>query len=194
MDFNTKKESVHEETSAHSEGALFFYKIVLDVSRLKYKLTKFPKFVILSLSRDKTPVEKERKGNKMRFTKAIREYVNEELTNKRLEANKNDYISVEYQNARNQAIDEIKPIVEHARAEVKKILDEYGLENMKSGYFNIIELYDNYIGNLETASTIRAREKERYDKQKKAIRDIEIECTLGADREQFMELLNSITF
>jgi len=130
----------------------------------------------------------------MRFTKAIREYVNEELTNKRLEANKNDYISVEYQNARNQAIDEIKPIVEHARAEVKKILDEYGLENMKPGYSNIIELYDNYIGNLETASTIKTREKERYDKQRKAIRDIEVECTLGADREQFMELLHSITF
>lgn len=131
---------------------------------------------------------------KMRFTKVLREYVDDELTKKRLEANNNDIDTIAYKKHRQEAIDKIKSLVEELQEEVEEIMAEYELENLNSRYYNIIQLNDSYIGNSQRLDIIRKREANRYDKQKKAMKEIEVNCTLGADREEFMKMLNDVIF
>ena len=132
----------------------------------------------------------------MRFTKVLREYVEEELTKKRREADANDPQTLAYQARRDEAIAYIEGIVREANKQALEILSDYDLEfsERKYGYHELISFHDGYIINQKENDARREREKERYDKQKKAIQEIEVNCTLGADREEFMKMLADVSF
>ena len=134
----------------------------------------------------------------MRFTKFLREYVEEELNAKRAKANENDPLSIAYKAEREKALEEVEAIVERARVEVDEVLKKYDMENMQTarGYndYHLVSYYDGYIGNLKRSQEMREREHERYEKQKKAMKEIEVNCTLGADRAEFMQMLSEVSF
>ena len=134
----------------------------------------------------------------MRYTKALREYVNIELTKKRQEADDKDELTITYRENKKRAIAEIKEIVEKANVEATAILEKYGLENTASSRWlseeNIIHCYNNNIGNIKEAEAQKERESARYQAQRNAEREIEISCTLGASKEEFMEMISAVSF
>ena len=132
----------------------------------------------------------------MKMTKVIREYMEETLSAKRLEVNKEaraDY------NARRQAcIDELEALRESMREPIENILRKYGMD-MEYGSYNpnpmfdeIWYMHDSSIQNQTELTAIRKKEQGRMETQKKAMRDIELEMALGGDKAKFMEMLANV--
>ena len=132
----------------------------------------------------------------MKMTKVIREYMEETLSAKRLEVNKEaraDY------NARRQAcIDELEALRESMREPIENILRKYGMDMEYKSYipkpmFNEIwYMHDSSIQNQTELTAIRKKEQGRMETQKKAMRDIELEMALGGDKAKFMEMLANV--
>ena len=130
----------------------------------------------------------------MRFTKVLREYVNEELTKKRREADANDPQTLAYKARRDEAIEYIKGIQKEANKQALEIATSYGLTYDSWRNSSIISFDSSYLVDADECKAQREREKERYDKQQKAMQEIEVNCTLGADREEFMKMLADVSF
>lgn len=129
----------------------------------------------------------------MRMTKIIRDYFEAELTNKRLVINTNDPLTVAYRTRRAACVEEISALVENVWAEVTNILEKYGMDtkgyNDRPAAQTIISFLDGNVINQNDFSLQRDREKHRYDEQKAIMKNIELECALGGDKEFILGLL-----
>ena len=132
----------------------------------------------------------------MKMTKVIREYMEETLSAKRLEANKE--ARADYDARRKACIDELEALRESMREPIENILRKYGMD-MEYGSYNpnpmfdeIWYRHDSSIQNQTELTAIREKERKRMETQKTAIRDIELEMALGGDKAKFMEMLSNV--
>ena len=132
----------------------------------------------------------------MKMTKVIREYMEETLSAKRVEMNKE--ARADYDARRKACIDELNALRESMREPVENILRkydmdmEYGNYNPKPMFDEIWYMHDSSIQNQNELTAIREKERERMETQKTAIRDIELEMALGGDKAKFMEMLANV--
>ena len=132
----------------------------------------------------------------MKMTKVIREYMEETLSAKRLEANKK--ARADYDARRKACIDELEALRESMREPVENILRkydmdmEYGSYNPKPMFDEIWYMHDSSIQNQNELAIIRNKETERAVNQRKAMHDIELEMALGGDKAKFMEMLANV--
>ena len=132
----------------------------------------------------------------MKMTKVIREYMEETLSAKRLEVNKEARAG--YDARRKACIDELNALRESMREPIENILRkydmdmEYGSYNPKPMFDEIWYMHDSSIQNQTELTAIREKERGRMETQKKAMRDIELEMALGGDKAKFMEMLANV--
>lgn len=133
----------------------------------------------------------------MKMTKVIREYMEEVLNAKRNEANKET--RADYDARRKACIEEIEVLRESMREPVENILRKYDMDTIdllnydpKHIFDEIWYMRDASIQNQKELYDIRAKERNRMETQKQAIRDIELEMALGGDKEKFMKMLSSV--
>lgn len=132
----------------------------------------------------------------MKMTKVIREYMEETLSAKRLEMNKE--ARADYDARRKACIEEIEALRESMREPIENILRKYDMD-MEYGSYNpnpmfdeIWYMRDSSILNQTELTAIREKERGRMETQKKAMRDIELEMALGGDKAKFMEMLSNV--
>ena len=132
----------------------------------------------------------------MKITKVIREYMEETLSAKRLEANKKS--RADYDARRKACIEEIEALRESMREPIENILRKYGMD-MEYGsdipkpmFDEIWYMHDSSIQNQTELTAIRKKEQGRMETQKTAIRNIELEMALGGDKAKFMEMLEQV--
>ena len=132
----------------------------------------------------------------MKITKVIREYMEETLSAKRIEANKKS--RADYDARRKACIEEIEALRESMREPVENILRKYGMDmeygsyNPKPMFDEIWYMHDSSIQNQTELTAIRKKEHERMEAKRTAIRDIELEMALGGDKAKFMEMLSNV--
>ena len=132
----------------------------------------------------------------MKMTKVIREYMEETLSAKRVEMNKE--ARADYDARRKACIDELNALRESMREPIENILRkydmdmEYGSYNPKPMFDEIWYMHDSSIQNQNELTAIREKERRRMETQKKAMRDIELEMALGGDKAKFMEMLANV--
>ena len=132
----------------------------------------------------------------MKMTKVIREYMEETLSAKRLEANKK--ARADYDARREACIEELKALRESMREPVENILRkydmdmEYGLYKPEPMFDEVWEMSECRIQNQNELAIIRDKETKRAETQKKAMRDIELEMALGGGKKKFMEMLEQV--
>ena len=132
----------------------------------------------------------------MKITKVIREYMEETLSAKRLEVNKE--ARADYDARRQACIEELEALRESMREPVENILRKYGMDmeygsyNPKPMFDEIWYMHDSSVQNQNELTAIREKERERMETQKTAIRDIELEMALGGDKKKFMEMLANV--
>lgn len=132
----------------------------------------------------------------MKMTKVIREYMQETLFAKCLEANKKS--RADYDARRKACIEEIEALRDSMREPIENILRKYDMD-MEYGSYNpnpmfdeIWYMHDSSIQNQTELTAIREKERGRMETQKKAMRDIELEMALGGDKAKFMEMLEQV--
>lgn len=132
----------------------------------------------------------------MKMTKVIREYMEETLSAKRLEVNKE--ARADYDARRQACIDELKALRESMREPIENILRKYDMD-MEYGHYDPTPMFDEIwymrdasIQNQNELTAIREKERERMETQKTAIRNIELEMALGGDKAKFMEMLSNV--
>ena len=132
----------------------------------------------------------------MKMTKVIREYMEETLSAKRVEMNKE--ARADYDARRKACIDELNALRESMREPIENILRKYDMDmeygSYKTGpmFDEIWYMHDSSIQNQNELTAIREKERERMETQKTAIRDIELEMALGGDKKKFMEMLANV--
>lgn len=132
----------------------------------------------------------------MKMTKVIREYMEETLSAKRVEMNKE--ARADYDARRKACIEEIEALRESMREPIGNILRKYGMDmeygsyNPKPMFDEIWYMHDSSIQNQTELTTIRKKEQGRMETQKTAMRDIELEMALGGDKAKFMEMLANV--
>ena len=133
----------------------------------------------------------------MKMTKVIREYMEETLSAKRVEMNKE--ARADYDARRKACIDELNALRESMREPVENILRKYGMgteykwySDVRQTFDDVWEMNENRIQNENELTTIREKEQERMETQKTAMRDIELEMALGGDKAKFMEMLANV--
>ena len=132
----------------------------------------------------------------MKMTKVIREYMEETLSAKRVEMNKE--ARADYDARRKACIDELEALRESMRKPIENILRKYDMD-MEYGCYNptpmfdeIWYMHDSSIQNQTELTAIREKERRRMETQKKAMRDIELEMALSGDKAKFMEMLSNV--
>ena len=132
----------------------------------------------------------------MKMTKVIREYMEETLSAKRVEMNKE--ARADYDARRQACIDELEALRESMREPIENILRKYDMD-MEYGCYNPIPMFDKIwymhdssIQNQNELAIIRNKETERAVNQRKAMHDIELEMALGGDKAKFMEMIANV--
>ena len=133
----------------------------------------------------------------MKMTKVIREYMEETLSAKRLEVNKE--ARADYDARCKACIDELKALRESMREPIENILRKYGMDmeykwcsNVRPMFDEVWDLNESRIQNQNEIAVIRNKETERAVNQRKAMHDIELEMALGGDKAKFMEMLSKV--
>ena len=132
----------------------------------------------------------------MKMTKVIREYMQETLFAKCLEANKKS--RADYDARRKACIEEIEALRESMREPIENILRKYGMDmeygSYKPGsmFDEIWYMHDSRNQNKTGPTAISEKERERMETKKTAIRDIELEMALSGDKAKFMEMLANV--
>ena len=132
----------------------------------------------------------------MKMTKVIREYMEETLSAKRVEMNKE--ARADYDARRKACVDELEALRESMREPIENILRKYGMDmeygSYKPGpmFDEIWYMHDSSIQSQTELTAIREKERRRMETQKKAMRDIELEMALGGDKAKFMEMLANV--
>lgn len=135
----------------------------------------------------------------MRITKVIREFMEEQLTDKRLAANKE--ARAEYEGKRKACIAEIEETLSLCREQVAMTLAKHGMDATVKQYGDpryaaevIVPFCSNYVKNDSEDNKLQQEERARYETQKKALKEIELELALGGDKEALMRMLNEVQF
>lgn len=136
---------------------------------------------------------------KIRLTKAMKDYIKEELMAP----------VTEWYNEENERV---KQVQEEDLKSLYAVSDEYAnklaesmealgyevqnMENLRSRLMRDVRYTCNSSGLVkvrEDKSSLKLKEKfmEKNNEVKKALTQIELECALGTDKEEFMSLLNS---
>ena len=133
----------------------------------------------------------------MKMTKVIREYMEETLSAKRLEVNKE--ARADYDARRQACIEELKALRESMREPIENILRKYGMDmeykwcsNVRPMFDEVWDMNESRIQNQNELAVIRNKETERAVNQRKAMHDIELEMALGGDKAKFMEMLSKV--
>ena len=133
----------------------------------------------------------------MKMTKVIREYMEETLSAKRVEMNKE--ARADYDARRKACIDELEALRESMREPIENILRKYDMDmeykwysSMHPMFNEVWEMNENRIQNENELAVIREKERGRMETQQTAIRDIELEMALGGDKAKFMEMLANV--
>lgn len=133
----------------------------------------------------------------MKMTKVIREYMDETLSAKRLEVNKE--ARADYDARRKACIDELKTLRESMREPVENILRKYNMDmeykyysDMRPTFNEVWDMNEVRIQNQNELAIIRDKETERAENQRKAMHDIELEMALGGNKAKFMEMLANV--
>lgn len=133
----------------------------------------------------------------MKMTKVIREYMEETLSAKRLEVNKE--ARADYDARRKACIDELKALRESMREPVENILRKYDMDmeykwcsTMHPMFNEVWDMNEGRIQNQTELAGIRDKETKRMENQRKAMHDIELEMALGGDKAKFMEMLANV--
>lgn len=133
----------------------------------------------------------------MKITKVIREFMEETLSAKRIEANKN--ARADYDARRKACIDELKALRESMRQPVENILRKYDMDmeykwcsSTNPMFDEVWEMNDGRIQNQTDLAIIRDKESKRAENQRKAMHDIELEMALGGDKTKFMKMLEQV--
>lgn len=133
----------------------------------------------------------------MKITKVIREFMEETLSAKRLEVNKE--ARSDYDARRKACIEELKALRQSMRDPVENILRKYDMDmeykwcsSAHPMFDEVWEMNDGRIQNQTELAIIRDKEQRRMETQKTAIRDIELEMALGGDKAKFMEMLEQV--
>ena len=133
----------------------------------------------------------------MKMTKVIREYMEETLSAKRLEVNKE--ARADYDARRNACIEEIEALRESMREPVENILRKYDMDteykwcsSAHPMFDEVWEMNEGRIQNQNELAIIRDKETKREYNQRKAMRDIELEMALGGDKAKLMEMLEQV--
>ena len=135
----------------------------------------------------------------MRITKVIREYMEEVLSKKRLEANNNE--RAEYDARREKCREELGKLQNTINEDALSILRKYGMDtevkvygNMKNTPEAIFNFNPIYVKNAEEEKVFETNATKRYETQKEEMKRIELEAALGADKDAFMAMLEAVIF
>ena len=135
----------------------------------------------------------------MRITNVIREFMNEELTKKRLAANAAD--RADYEAARKECEAEVQELYTLFCEQVSMTLQKHNMsrEVKRWGEFvpateQIIPFNYQFICNTDSDKYFSERESERFQRQKEAMKSIELEMALGGAKDDLMRMLNAIQF
>ena len=130
----------------------------------------------------------------MRITKVIRDYMEEVLSKKRLEANNNE--RAEYDARREKCKEELQKLLITINEDAFHILRKYGMDeevkvygNIKSTPEAVFNFNPLYVKNAEEEKIFETNAHNRYETQKEEIKRIELEAALGADKDAFMAML-----
>lgn len=133
----------------------------------------------------------------MKITKVIREFMEETLSAKRAAANKK--ARADYDARLKACIEEIEALRQSVRQPVENILRKYNMDTEYTQFYDpkpmfdeIWCMHDSSVRNETELDAIRAKERDRMETQKNAIRDIELEMALGGDKARFMEMLEQV--
>ena len=133
----------------------------------------------------------------MKITKVIREFMEETLSAKRLEAN--NKARADYDARRKACIEEIEALRESIREPVENILRKYNMDTEYTQCYDPMSMFDEVwymhdgsIRNKNELDRILTNERRRMETQKKAMRDIELEMALGGDKAKLMEMLEQV--
>ena len=135
----------------------------------------------------------------MRITKVIREYMEDVLTKKRLEANNNE--RAEYDARREECKEELQKLLNTIHDEAYRILRKYGMSERTliygcetDAFKAIFDFKPQYIKNIEEEKAFSDNAASRYATQKEEMKRIELEAALGANKDAFMAMLEAVTF
>ena len=135
----------------------------------------------------------------MRITKVIREFMEEQLTDKRLAANKE--ARAEYEGRRQACIAELEETISFCRGQIAKTLAKHNMDATVKQYGDphyaaeaVLPFCSMYVKNDAEDTKLREEERARYEAQKKALKEIELELALGGDKEALMRMLNEVQF
>ena len=133
----------------------------------------------------------------MKITKVIREFMEETLSAKRLEVNKE--ARADYDARRKACIDELKALRESMREPVENILRKYDMDteykwcsSAHPMFDEVWEMNESRIQSQIELAIIRDKETKRAENQRRAMHDIELEMALGGDKAKFMEMLANV--
>ena len=133
----------------------------------------------------------------MKMTKVIREYMEETLSAKRVEMNKE--ARADYDARRKACIDELEALRESMREPIENILRKYDMDmeykwcsSVNPMFDEVWEMNEGRIQNQNDVAVIREKESKRAENQRKAMHEIELEMALGGDKAKFMEMLANV--
>ena len=135
----------------------------------------------------------------MRITKVIREFMEEQLSEKRLAANK--AARTDYDAKVKACSAEVEEIIALAREQVAMTLAKHGMDaevkkwgNPMSAGEAIVEFNRSYIKNAAEDDKLREEEKNRATTQREALKNIELEMALGGAKDDLMRMLEEVQF
>lgn len=128
----------------------------------------------------------------MRVTKAMKEYVESQMSEKRLAINK--AYRAEYEARKKTCVAECEEIVAQANARVAEVLRQYNFQHRRGYREEPLVLYEQDIVNESEWSNIQDHERALYHKQQEMMKKFILECDLGVDKEQFYSMVAAISF
>lgn len=137
----------------------------------------------------------------MKVTKAMKEYVEENLNKKREEKNKE--FRAAYDKRKDQAYEEIKALLPELYDKIDNILIKYNMDLVNQSKYEsqgrmseeiISGVYDRYIKNQKEFDAIRDFENKNYKKQEEMMKRFVLECDLGIDKEEFFKKVEEMSF
>jgi hypothetical protein len=129
----------------------------------------------------------------MKLTKVLREYVEEQMSKARREADKE--ASASYKKRREDVEAEIKEyLAEVVNPHIEAILKANDMDLEVSRYGDkmpsaeaILSLFSQYILNSEEKKALDEAERKRCTKQTEAMKRFAIECELGIEKDEFYD-------
>lgn len=135
----------------------------------------------------------------MRITKVIREFMEEQLTDKRLAANKE--ARAEYDAKVKACAAEVEEIIALVREQVTMTIAKHGMDLEVKKWGNLLPIGEavvvfdcGYIKNAIEDGKLHEEERNRAITQRETLKNIELEMALGGAKDDLMRMLNEVQF